>query len=423
MPVISTPRLLIAGTSSGVGKSLLTTGLTVALRKRGISVSCCTSSKDLHQSVLYQRMSRRHVRTLDQRLLDPEMIRFSLYQAGLGADVVLIDGHAGLYDGWGLHHDDGADVELAKITQTPIVLLAHFEEFTTSAAALVYGYSHFRGTAPIRAVIANQFNSDESNFILAAKDSLSNSLGNNGLPSCFGVVPTIGLSSELPPRSFSQQTNVTSLPSQFFHDLAELVATHVDIDGLMALARTAPEIELPIETPPPQNRRCRIAVADDGCFSVAFQDNVDLFRYFGAEIVSFSPIADSELPERVSGLYLGGAYLQAYGVELSLNSAMHGAIRDFVEQGGLLFSEGAGTAYLCKRFQIALDEELQEGVGVMPFDAMLAKTGQREVEIKLIEDSILGQPGEVLSGVDTGEFLVKGDGSLGRQGMCKDGGS
>lgn len=410
MPVISVPRLLISGTCSGVGKSLLTTGLTVALRKRGVSVSCCIANKDLHQAVLYQRMSRRNVRTLDQRLLEPDMIRFSLYQAGLGADIVLIDGHNGLFDGWMLQDDTGSDLKLAEITETPIVLVAQCKEFSESAAALVYGYSNFVGHRNLAGVLVNEFKGTSTDLFSTELSSFNQILQSHTLAPCLGIVPPVQVSSELPPRGFAQHTNVTSLPSQFFHELSDLVSQYVDIEGLLTVARTAPEIELPIETEPPQNRRCRIAVADDGCFSVGFQDNVDLFRYFGAEIVSFSPMADSQLPERVSGVYVGGAYLQTYGVDLSLNTQMHDSIREFVQNGGLLFSEGAGSAYLCQRYQIAPDEEMQEGVGILPFHVVLSEFQMREICVRLAEDSILGQPGAVLMGVETSEFRIKADG-------------
>jgi cobyrinic acid a,c-diamide synthase len=409
MPVISVPRLLIGGTCSGVGKSLLMTGLTVALRKRGVSVSCCLANTDLHQGVLYQRMSRRNVRTLDQRLLDPEMIRFSLYQAGLGADIVLIDGHNGLFDGWNVLDPTGSDLKLAEITQTPIVLVTQCKEFSESAAALVYGYSNFIGQHNLGAILVNQFDGSTVDSFSSERGSFNQILQAHTLPLCLGIVPTAELSSQLPPSSFAQHTNVTSLPSQFFHELSDLVSQYIDIEGLLEVARRAPEIELPVETDPPQNRRCRIAVADDGCFSVGFQDNVDLFRYFGAEIVAFSPMADNQLPEGVSGVYLGGAYLQTYGVDLSLNTQMHDSIREFVESGGLLLSEGAGSAYLCQRFQIAPDEEMQEGVGILPFYAMLSDYHMREITVRLSEDSILGHPGTILAGVETNEFKVKGD--------------
>ena len=409
MPAISVPRLLIGGTCSGEGKSLLTTGLTLALRKRGVSVSCCLANSDLHQGVLYQRMSRRNVRTLDQRFLDPEMIRFSLYQAGLGADIVLIDGHQGLFDGWSVQDSSGSDLKLAEITETPIVLVAHCKEFSESAAALLYGYSNFNGRRNLGALLVNQFDGPTTDSFSTERGNFNRILQAHTLAPCLGIVPTAELSSQLPPRLFAQHTNVTSLPSQFFHELSDLVSQYVDIEGLITVAQRAPEIELPIDTEPPQNRRCRIAVADDGCFSVGFQDNVDLFRYFGAEIVAFSPMADSHLPEGVSGVYLGGAYLQTYGVDLSLNTQMHDSIREFVDSGGLLLSEGAGSAYLCQRYQIAPDEEMQEGVGIIPLYAMLSDFQMREITVRLSEDSIFGPPGTVLVGIDTNEFKLNGD--------------
>ena len=137
------PRILIAATSCKAGKSLLVLGLVVALRKRGLSVSCCVTGDALHQALIFSRLTRRYTRVLDRRLLSEGDLMASLYQAGLGADIVIIDGHGGLYDGVKSAENLGSDAELAVLTNTPTVLLSELREASNSVAALVLGFTHF----------------------------------------------------------------------------------------------------------------------------------------------------------------------------------------------------------------------------------------------------------------------------------------
>ena len=418
MPIITVPRLLITGISAGVGKSLVATGLTVALRKRGLSVSCCVTATDLHQAVLFQRMSRRYVRTLDQRFLSPEMIRFNLYQASLGADVVLMDGSGGLHDGFSVGVPAGSDAEIARITETPTVMLVPDSQFGESLAALVAGYDSFRGGRILNALILSGVpgvtRGTTRGYQGSSVDALNAVLSSYQLPNIFGDVPWREFAGELPGRGFSQGTNVTALPAQFFHELGTLVEESVDIDGLLRVAATAPELELPEDTDPPRNRSCRMAIANDGCFSVGFQDNIDALRYYGAELVGFSPLADQSIPEGVTGVYLPGAYLASYAEELSMNVSLRDSMRDFVERGGLLMSEGAATAFLSRSFQVEENGEVYEGAGVLPFDSTVGVPCHQQVELNAVEDSILGPVGTVVCGVRTEEFMARGPVNNGR---------
>lgn len=416
MPIISVPRILITGVSSGVGKSLIATGLTVALRKRGLSVSCCVTGSDLHQAVLFQRMTRRYVRTLDQRFLSPELIQFNLYQASLGADVVVMDGSRGLHDGFLVGSAEGSDAELARITETPTVLVVPDIGFGESVAALVAGYDAFRGGRILNALLLGGSHAGNAGQTAhgSSVGELQEILKTYHLPQLYGAVLRRDFSGELPGRGFSQGENVTSLPAQFFHELGTLVEECVDVDGLLRVAATAPEVVLPDDTDAPRNRLCRVAIANDGCFCVGYQDNVDSLRYYGAELVGFSPLGDQAVPEGVSGLYLPGAYLASYAEELAMNVALKDDLRDFVERGGFLFSEGASTAYLSRSYQVGRDGEIFEGAGVLPFDSTVGGSQRSEVVMRTIEDSILGPAGATMYGVRTGEFTTKGPVGSGR---------
>jgi cobyrinic acid a,c-diamide synthase len=149
-------------------------------------------------------------------------------------------------------------------------------------------------------------------------------------------------------------------------------------------------------------RRARIAIADDACFGLCFQDNLDLLRNGGAELIGFSPMADRKLPADLGGLYLTGAYLDEYGRDLSSNQYMLEAIREFADAGGAIYAEGASAAYLCERFGV--NSESLPGVGVLPAPAEAQPEEFEYCDAAGIADSVLGMAGFIMRGVNTGRW-------------------
>jgi cobyrinic acid a,c-diamide synthase len=159
-------------------------------------------------------------------------------------------------------------------------------------------------------------------------------------------------------------------------------------------------------------RQCRIAIADDSCFGPCFQDNADLLRLLGAEMVPFSPLADVALPPGIGGLYLPGAYLGEYGETLSANKSIYQSIRDFAGAGGVIYSEGAGTAFLCQSFLLTQDGRKHDGVGLIARDAVRVLEEPRAIMGTMLEDSVLAPAGRSVHGYSTGEWSIKrGDSS------------
>jgi cobyrinic acid a,c-diamide synthase len=212
------------------------------------------------------------------------------------------------------------------------------------------------------------------------------------------------------PRSLHfQEKNHTAVPLQLLNELENLVATHVQVDELITIAGTAQPFEFRDVLPIVPRGECRIAVADDSCFGFCFQDNIDLLRLYGAEIVSFSPLADSGLPRSIGGLYIPGAYLSEYGETISANKTLHRAIREFCDAGGVLYSEGAGTAFLCKTFRPHGADRPFDGVGLIPAHAVEQHSpGQHTVRASIIEDSVLGNTGSPIAGLATKDWHLKG---------------
>lgn len=401
------PRIMIAGTHSGVGKSLIVTGLIVALRKEGLSVSCCVTGAAIHQALIYSRLSQRYSRILDRTLLEADQIIATLREAESGADIVIIDGTGGLYDGARPGEDFGSDADIARLTHTPVFVVTDALVYSNSLAAIARGFLDFSQGLLIGGIIANKMKQGEDLGLFSLnpqKDRMNEFLRAYGLPPVIAGIPDARLENQMPPRNVSQRENVTALSREFLLDAAKLVANHLDSSELLGIAEmAAPLPDVSADTEPRINRS-RIAVSDDVCFNVAFQDNLALLARLGAEIVPFSPLTDNELPKRIGGLYLTGGYLDMYGAELARNERIRDSIRAFAQSGGVIYSEGAGTAYLAHSYQIESGGPDYPGVGLLEGDALRKENPSGVITVNLGDDSVLGAAGGQLKGITTGEW-------------------
>ncbi|WKZ56945.1 MAG: hypothetical protein QY326_09450 [Bdellovibrionota bacterium] len=404
MSKLSTPRLMIGGTGAGVGKSLITLGIAQELRRDNTSVSCLLTAPHLSQALILRRALGRYVGILDSHILSAPQIATGVLRASLGADVVLIDGSKGIFDGVGPQLQRGSDAEIAALLKIPTVLVADVSHCGATIGPLMRGFEQpgygfdivgylFNRAAGERGV------SDEEFYRDVAKKY--------GLKPVYGVVPELSLDGEIPSNWLSQRDNVVSLGRQFSVDLSAAVRKSISMDGLLVCAGDADVVDLPEIEINPAPRRCRIAVADDPCFGISFQDNFDLLRLYGAEVVPFSPLADARLPARIGAVYLGGAMLRDYGRDLAANDGMREALCGFVEQGGVVYAEGGGAVYLCQSFQISKDEGPCQGVGIIPAVAVEAKSGWSYCETVTIEDSVLGRAGSILRGVYPEDWRIQ----------------
>lgn len=406
METTSVPRVMIAGTLPGVGKSLVTMGLLLAFKRRGFGVSVVTTGRSLQQSVIYKRLSRRFVRCLDHSLLNPAQMRAAVGQAGRGADLVLIDGSGGLYD-LGDAKSGMTDAAIASAVQAPVVLVVDVPRVTRSLAAIIQGYTRFAESPWVQGIITNGLVLSDGGGLLHAREGCAHTLTEFSLPPCFGGIPATVTKSELPPSMSWQERSYTAVPLQFLNEVERLVTEHVDVDAILSAATTALPFQFDDYLPIVPFRQCRIAIADDSCFGLCFQDNADLLRLLGAEIVQFSPLADSSLPAGIGGLYLPGAYLREYGETVAGNKALYQSIRDFAEAGGVIYSEGAGTAFLCRSFEPEHSGPRHEGVGLIPFDATRADGMRRTLVGTVIDDSVLASPGQSIKGYSSDEWMIK----------------
>ncbi len=411
------PRVIISGTGRGVGKSTIALGLAYELRRRRHSVSCVVLGPRLGQAAILKRAVGRSARCLDPRLLNTEQILISLFQAGVGADYVIIDGQDGLFDGPQVGSFDGTDAEMAALTKSPVALVVDARGYGGSVAAVEKGFSTLAGGAradggfELAGSILNRVDRIAAEGAVS-KETVDAAYFGKAF-AAFGMNPPIGFMPEFdhgctfPHSPPTQERNETLLPRQFFIDLQTQVGSNIDIQALMEKAELAPAVSIVDFSYEPMHRRCRIAVSEDSCFHLMFQDNLEWLRYYGAELVTFSPLADEGLPKKIGAVYLSGACLAEYAGELSRNRNMIEALRDFAERGGVIYAEGASTAYLSRDFKPEGATEPVPGVGLLPMSSLAERTGLHYEEAVTYEESVLGRPGLVVRGICTGEWKTK----------------
>jgi cobyrinic acid a,c-diamide synthase len=341
-------RLLIAGTHSGCGKTTVTLALLAAFRARGLALASFKCGPDYIDPMFHRRVLGVPSHNLDPFFCEPAMLK-RLFAANAGGDLSVIEGVMGYYDGIG---PEGAasSYHVAAAVEAPAILVVNARGMSTSAGAVLQGFSRFRENSRIRGVVFNHL--PEAMYPMMRK-----------IAEEAGIVP-FGF---LPPRPdlSIESRHLGLVTAEEIGDLGEktrslgtLAEAHLELDGLLELAAAAPAMEaepLPKRTGTP---RVRIAVARDKAFCFLYQENLELLEALGCELVWFSPLADEAPPEHVGGLYLCGGYPELYATALSKNASMLSTVKKLVESGLPTIAECGGFMVL----QQALDGIPMAGV-------------------------------------------------------------
>ncbi|MFN0145079.1 MAG: cobyrinate a,c-diamide synthase [Dehalococcoidia bacterium] len=330
--------LIIAGTQSGVGKTTVTVGLIGVLRERGVSVAPFKAGPDYIDPTYHAAAAGVPSRNLDTWMMPVAAVRRSLSRAASRADLAVIEGVMGLFDGRTGEDDAGSTAHLAKLLGLPVVLVVDAAAMGRSAAAMVLGYRQFDPGVQLAGVILNNLGS-EGHFAIVR----------NGIERQAHVRVLGGLYRDtalaLPERHLGLIPAVERPPEEALSAAAAAVARGVDIDALLALAAELPTSVVAEPLPAPE-QRVPIAVAVDRAFSFYYEDGLDALRDAGAEVLPFSPLADTSLPCGARGLYIGGGFPEVFAVELAANAAMQHALRSFAAAGHPIVAECGGHMYL-----------------------------------------------------------------------------
>jgi len=397
--------LVIAGTSSGSGKTTLTLALLAALAARGYRVAPFKIGPDFIDPGHHTRITGTPSRNLDGWML-PRAYNEDLYRrSGRQADMAVVEGVMGLYDGYDGRSEAGSTAQMAKWLRLPVLLVVDARSMARSAAALLLGFERFDPDVRFAGVVFNRIGSPR--HLAYLKEALE---GRVQMP-CLGGIPREA-SIAIPERHLGLHTaDDHPLDQTTIGRLVDLVETHVDMDRLAAVAEVTERPAAPseIETVPP-GRRVRIGVARDAAFCFYYPDNLELLEAGGAEIVFFSPLTEPHLPEGIDGLYLGGGYPELHAATLAENRPLRAAIRACSRQGMPIYAECGGFMYLCDRLT-DISGAIHTMVGCFPFATrMLARRralGYRE--IRLAAPCLLGPEGGVGRGHEFHYSELDGD--------------
>ena len=392
--MIRIPRLVVAGTHSGVGKTTIAAALMAAFSRRGLRVQPFKVGPDFIDGGFHEAACGRPSRNLDGWMLSRETNLQTFARACADADLAIVEGVMGLFDGHSATDASGSTAEMASWLSAPILLVADASAMARSVAALVHGFETFRPDLDVAGVVFNRVAGDGHAAIL--RDAVRHCC--RALP--LGSLP-VDEKISLPSRHLGLVLAAEALTPARLDDLAVWIAGHTDLDALLDIAigrAPALHVSLP-EFAAPEPPRARIAIARDAAFCFYYRDNLDLLRTSGAELVEFSPIADRALPSDVTGLYLGGGYPELHAGALSANLSMLETIRCFAASGHPIYAECGGFMYLT---QAIVDKDGHEYpvAGLFPTRArmqpQLAALGYLEVEAP--SDTLWLRSGERLRG-------------------------
>lgn len=407
-----TPALVVAGTGSGVGKTSITLGLIKALRARGLRVQPFKVGPDYLDPTWLGAAAGRQCYNLDGWMTPRKYVVEGVFEEqSRDADVVIIEGVMGLFDGASADALTGSTAEIALWLDVAVLLVIDVGGAARSAAALVKGFAEFEPGVKIAGVIANQCGS------AGHADIVAQALAHAKLPPLVGWLAKQSLSS-LPDRHLGLHAAHTRANSaELLTELSNVCSQQLKVDEILEIAARR-ETPREIETTRERDRNAaadgtddndrdratiaRIAVARDAAFYFYYPDNLTLLAQAGAELVYFSPLTDAALPATVDAVYVGGGYPEEYAAELAANTAMLNSLRKFAEGGGLVYGECGGLMYLSRSLQAVSDDGANEYamVGLLPFATrMLPKRKMLGyVETTFAVDTWFGPAGRMLRG-------------------------
>ncbi|MER7688491.1 cobyrinate a,c-diamide synthase [Streptomyces sp. NPDC097610] len=353
---MSVPRLVIAAPSSGSGKTTVATGLMAAFASRGLAVSPHKVGPDYIDPGYHALATGRVGRNLDAYLCGTELIAPLFAHGARGCDLAVVEGVMGLYDGAAGEGELASTAQVAKLLRAPVVLVVDASSQSRSVAALVHGFASWDPEVRVAGVILNKVGSERH------ESMLREALDASGVP-VLGVLrraPQVDTPSRhlgLVPVAERRADAVDAVGA-----MAEQVRRGCDLDALFALARGAGEPAgaawdaaevVAARTPDGLTDRAatgvkRVAVAGGAAFSFSYAEHAELLAAAGAEVVSFDPLRDEQLPDGIGGLVIGGGFPEVYAPELSANEPLRKAVAELAFGGAPVAAECAGLLYLSR---------------------------------------------------------------------------
>ena len=402
------PRVLISAGSSSSGKTTVTIGLLAALSKAGHKVQPFKVGLDYIDPSYYTEITGHRARNIDGYLMDEERVR-DVFLHGCEvdgeADIAIIEGVRGLYEGLESLSDIGSTAQIAKILNCAVILVLNARSITRSAAAIVSGFKAFDPQVNIAGVILNNIGSQR--HAMKAKEAIEHYTGvpvigiihrNNEMMISMrhlGLVPAI----EERRRSSDFDARISTI--------RDVISEGVDIEKVLDIARQAAPLPKPENTTFIKREVAEkpvIGIALDEAFNFYYHDNLELLELAGAQLKYFSPVHDKHLPD-VDGIYIGGGYPELFAAELEANASMREDIKAASEAGLPIYGECGGLMYLTEKLTTGvkgkgayhmaeMPESTHEMVGALPGHTLMGHKRVVSYNIgSLALDTVIGKTG------------------------------
>lgn len=365
------PRLVIGAPQGRSGKTTFTLGLLRAFARLGMAVQPFKKGPDYIDACWHTAAAGNTSRNLDAFFMKEKEICGSLFKQALNHDLAIIEGAMGFYDGLDLR-GSSSTAEIAKITQTPVLLVIDMTRMTRSAAAMVMGYQHFDPNVKIVGVVLNKV--ARSRHEKLAREAIEE----------FCKIPVVGAIPKdaklcIPDRHLGLITKgEIAETDQLLDYFADVISEHVDLAKILDFARSAPELPgltdvfVPNLTNPSFKNKGiapKIGVIQDAAFSFYYPENIEALQALGADIVTISALSDNRLPDDLDGLYIGGGFPEVFAAELEANVSLREGIRQAGENGLPIYAECGGLMYLGR--SICTAAQTYDMVGLLPLDTQM----------------------------------------------------
>ena len=336
------PRLVIAAPSSGAGKTTVATGLMAALTARGLQVSPHKVGPDYIDPGYHGLATGRAGRNLDPVLVGEDLVAPLLLHGAAGGDVAVVEGVMGLYDGRG-SSSTGSTAHVARLVDAPVVLVVDASSMSRSVAALVGGFAGYDPAVRLAGVVLNRVGSERHERLL--REALD------------GVAPVLGVlhrdeAVATPSRHLGLVPVAERTPEAVatVRRLGELCSRSLDLDALLEVARSAPDLTASPWAPTVSTPEVRpvVALAGGPAFTFSYAETAELLTAAGADVVVVDPLRDESLPAGTSGLVIGGGFPEVYAEQLSANGRLRAEVAELARSGAPVAAECAGLLYLCE---------------------------------------------------------------------------
>lgn len=354
------PRIVLAGAGSGVGKTTIATGLMRKL-SRDRQVQGFKVGPDFIDPMFHSAATGRASRNLDSFMLEPDVMRNLFGWSTRDADIAVVEGVRGLYDGLTAVGDTGSTAEIAKMLDAPVVLVVNARSLAKSAAAVVLGFRMLDPSVNVAGVILNQVSN--SRHLAKATEAVESLAG-------VEVVGSIPRKREgLPERHLGLIT-----PGEMRNDTLdslEGLLENVDVDRIVEIASSAGDVQFSSSSPFPErpSTGVKIAVPRDDAFCFYYPENLEALRAAGAELLPFRP-ADGERSPECDGIYLGGGYPELYASAIADNRDFLDGIRTMSQDGKLVYGECGGLLTMCSSLRMNGVEHPMSGI--LPSEAVFS---------------------------------------------------